>query len=314
MTTTRRQRIFVTGATGVLGRRAVARLVEAGHDVTGVARSAEKAAVLEGLGATPAAVDIFDPPAVKDVVDGHHVVANLATHIPPLSRMRFRSAWKENDRIRSEASRNLVEAALATGASRYIQENICFTYADGGDNWLDEASPLEMPDYVQSGLEAERQTRRVTDAGGVGVVLRFGMFHAADSDQTHTSVSGARRHVFTMFGAKDGYLPAVMVDDCATAVVAALTAPEGIYNVVDDAPLTRQEYADALAAAVGVKRLRFPPKLVTKVGGEGAAMLARSQRVSNRRFKEATGWAPQYPSMRQGWPAIVAEMQTAADA
>jgi nucleoside-diphosphate-sugar epimerase len=307
-------KIFVVGATGVLGRRAVAHLAEAGHDVTGVARSPEKAALLTGLGATPIAVDVFDANAVKEAVGDHQVVANLATHIPPVPRMRFRSAWKENDRIRREGSRNLVDAVLSTGADRYIQENIAFMYADGGDAWIDEDSPIDAPDYVDSGFEAERQTQRVTDAGGVGVVLRFGMFHAPDSDQTRLTVSAARRRMFSMFGPKDAYLPPVTVDDCATAVVAALAAPAGIYNIVDDEPLTRRDYAAVLADAVGVKSLHFPPKVVAKAGGEQAAMLSRSQRVSNRRFEQATGWAPQYPSMRQGWRAIVAEMQTAADA
>ena len=312
--TTKKQKIFVAGATGILGRRAVPLLVQAGHDVTAIGRTPEKAAQLEAAGATPVAVDIFDAAAVKEAVDGHDVVANLATHIPGVTKMRMRSAWKENDRIRSEGSRNLVDAVLATGAQRYVQEQICFLYADGGDAWLDENSPMGAPDYVQSGLEAERQAQRVTDGGGVGVVLRFGMFHAPDSDQTQMFVRMARRRIMTMFGAKTAYTPTVMVDDCATAVVAALGAPAGIYNVVDDEPLTRADYAAALADTLGVKTLRHPPKLATKAAGEQGDMLARSQRISNRRFKDATGWAPQYPSMREGWPAIVSQMQDGDDA
>lgn len=312
--TTNQQKIFVAGATGILGRRAVPLLTAAGHQVTGIGRTAEKAAQLEAAGATSVAVDLFDAAAIKEAVDGHDVVANLATHIPSVTKMRMRSAWRENDRIRAEGSSNLVDAALATGAKRYIQEQICFLYADGGDAWLDEDSPMDPPDYVQSGFEAERQAQRVTDAGGTGVVLRFGMFHAANSDQTQMTVRAARRRVMTMFGAKAAYIPTVMVEDCATAVVAALHAPAGVYNIVDDEPLTRAEYAAALAEAVRVKSLRHPPKLATKAAGEQGAMLARSQRISNRRFKEATGWAPQYPSMRAGWPAIVSEMQDDGDA
>jgi nucleoside-diphosphate-sugar epimerase len=312
--TTNQHTIFVAGATGILGRRAVPLLVAAGHRVTGIGRTPEKAAQLEAAGASSVNVDLFDAAAIKEAVDGHDVVANLATHIPSVTKMRLRSAWKENDRIRAEGSRNLVDAALATGAGRYIQEQICFLYADGGDAWLDEDSPMDAPDYVTSGLQAEQQAQRVTDAGGAGVVLRFGMFHAADSDQTKMTVRAARRRVMTMFGEKTGYLPTITVDDCATAVVAALHAPAGVYNIVDDEPLTRAEYAAALAAAVGVKSLRHPPKLATKAAGEQGAMLARSQRISNRRFKDATGWAPQYPSMRTGWPAIVRSMQDDGDA
>jgi nucleoside-diphosphate-sugar epimerase len=84
--------------------------------------------------------------------------------------------------------------------------------------------------------------------------------------------------------------------------------------VVDDEPMTRRDFAAALAAAVGVKSLRFPPKVVAKAAGEQGALLSRSLRISNRRFREATGWAPQYPSMREGWTAIVAGTQDDGDA
>src|SRR5918998_2734464 len=106
-------KLFVAGATGVLGWRSVKRLVEAGHDVTGIARSDEKAALLERLGAAPARVDLFDAGAVKGAVDGSEAVLNLATHIPPTSKYALPGVWKENDRIRTEGARNLVDAALA---------------------------------------------------------------------------------------------------------------------------------------------------------------------------------------------------------
>src|SRR5437588_3795696 len=106
-------KVFVAGATGVLGRRAVARLVEAGHDVTAVARGPEKAALVRGLGATPVEVDLFDADAVAAAVVGHDVVCNLATSIPPIRKAAMPSAWATNDRIRREASRNLVDGAMA---------------------------------------------------------------------------------------------------------------------------------------------------------------------------------------------------------
>ena len=150
-------KIFVAGATGVLGRRAVKQLVEAGHDVTGVARTPEKAELVRSLGATPVTVDLFDAGAVKEAVAGHDVVMNLATHIPPLSKAPLPGAWNENNRIRSEASRNLVDAALAAGAARYIQEAIAFMYPDSGDAWIDEDKPLDVP--------ALRHVRNSTPSG-----------------------------------------------------------------------------------------------------------------------------------------------------
>ncbi|HYL51743.1 MAG TPA: NAD(P)H-binding protein, partial [Acidimicrobiia bacterium] len=101
-------RVFVAGATGVAGRRAVARLVAAGHDVTGIARSAQKEALLASLGARSVRVGLFDPEAVRHAVAGHDAVVNLATKIPTLSKMAQMSAWQENERIRREASAHLV--------------------------------------------------------------------------------------------------------------------------------------------------------------------------------------------------------------
>jgi nucleoside-diphosphate-sugar epimerase len=300
-----KKKVFVAGATGVLGWRAVRELAKAGHDVTGVARSEEKAALLRSLGATPVKVDLFDAAAVKDAVTGHDVVCNLATHIPPTMKMAMPGAWDENNRIRTEVSRNLVDSALAAGAERYIQEAVCFLYGDHGDEWVDEDTPLDVPKIGRSMLDAEANARRFTDAGGVGVVLRFGGFYGPDSMQTHDFVRMARNHVAPMGGSKDGYMPMIHLDDTATAVVAALEAPAGVYNVTDETT-TRREQMDALARAVGVNRLVAAPEAVTKVGP--LSYIARSERVSNKRFKEATGWAPRYRTANEGWPAVVSAM------
>jgi nucleoside-diphosphate-sugar epimerase len=302
-------KVFVAGATGVLGKRAVRRLVEAGHEVTGVARSDEKAKLLEGLGVTPVHVDLFDAEAVRGAVAGHDVVCNLATSIPPTTKAVRGSAWVDNDRIRREASQRLVDGALATGAGRYVQESITFIYADAGGRWIHEDDPLDVPAYTRSTLDAQAQAQRFTASGGAGVVLRFGLFYGPDSHHTLDAVRMARRHLAATFGRRDAYLSSITTDDAATAVVAALGATSGVYNVVDDEPLTRSEHFDALGRALGVRTPRFAPAVARKLGGSKTEMLARSQRVSNERFKKETGWAPGYPSAREGWPAVVAAMK-----
>jgi nucleoside-diphosphate-sugar epimerase len=298
-------KVFVAGATGVLGRRAVPALVAAGHQVTACARTEDKAAWVRSVGATPVNVDLFDATAVKDAVAGHDVVCNLATHIPPMSKMVMPGAWDENNRIRREASRNLVDAALAAGATRYIQESICFMYGDHGDTRIDENTPLDVPKIGRSMLDAEAQAKRVTEEGGVGVVLRFGGFYGADAKNSQDFVRMARNHLAPMGGSKDGYMPMIHLDDTGTAVVAALKAPAGVYNVTDETT-TRREQMDALARAVGVNRLVAAPAALTKSGP--ISYIARSERVSNKQFKEATGWEPRYPTANEGWPAVVAQM------
>jgi nucleoside-diphosphate-sugar epimerase len=295
-------KLFVAGGTGVLGRRAVPRLVEAGHSVTALSRSPEKDELLRSLAATPVRVDLFDAGAVKDAADGHDAVLNLATAIPPTTKAAKASAWEETFRIRREGSRNLVDAALATGAGRYVQESITFNYADAGDAWIDEDGPVEWGTYGAACEAAEAQARRFTESGGTGVVLRFGAFYGPDGHHMDDMAKLLRKRIAPDIS-PDGYRSSIHTEDAATAVVASLAVPAGTYNVVDDEPVDRRAWLDAFAASLGVKPPRFVGKVAKPFVGRKAEMLLRSQRVSNRRFKEASGWAPTYPSVRDGFGA-----------
>jgi nucleoside-diphosphate-sugar epimerase len=295
-------RVFVAGATGVLGWRTVRDLVAAGHEVTGIARTEEKAAYLRSLGATPVRVDLFDADAVRDAAAGHDAVLNLATHVPPPAQATRRSAWHEHERIRSEGARILVDAAIAGGAKVYVQESLAFAYADAGDRWLTEDDPLLDGGAATAVRAAEAETARFP---GRGIALRFGQFYGHDTTHTIAIVGAARRGLSMNVGGHDGYAPSISCDDAAAAVVAALDAPGGVYNVVDDVPLTRRELDAAIADAVGGRKLLRPPVAALKAGGEDAKIFASSNRASNAKFKEATGWAPRFPSAREGYAALV---------
>lgn len=172
-------KVFVAGATGVLGRASVTALVKSGHDVTGVARSSKKAALLRDLGAEPASADLFDPSALIGVVEGHEVVCNFATKIPvSLSGYVRGRGWRANNRLHSEASRHLVDAALATGALRFLQHSVAFMYADAADRVIEEGADLQPPPHGLAVLEAEAQAQRFTESTGVGIALRFGLFRS----------------------------------------------------------------------------------------------------------------------------------------
>jgi nucleoside-diphosphate-sugar epimerase len=287
-------KVFVAGATGVVGWRAVRELVAAGHDVTGIARSQEKAASLTSLGATPARVDLFDADAVRAAVAGHDAVVNLATHVPPPARSMRPSAWDEHGRVRTESSRLLVDAALAAGASVYVQESLAFAYVDGGDEVLDESRPLLDGRMVDPVRAAEAQVARFTAAGGRGVALRFGQFQSSDSTHSRALVRAARRGVSLAMGAPDGWSPQVSCDDAARAVVAALDAPAGTYDVVDGHPRTRRQIDHALAG----RPLRRLPVALLRRGGEDASLFLTSCRPSGARFRDATGWAPRDDAIR----------------
>ncbi len=227
--------------------------------------------------------------------------------------MGMRSAWRDNDRIRREVARNLADTALAAGAETFVQESIAFMYEDRAEEWIDEDVPLDPAPHGDSALEAERQAHRFADGGGRGIVLRFGQFYVEDAPHTMTMVKMAKRGISPFLGPPNGYLPLLHADDIATAVVSALRAPAGTYNVTDDEPLRRRELAEVLAQAVGKDKLRNLPYGGMKLSGI-TKMYLRSQRASNRRFKEATGWAPTHPSARRGLPAVVKAMQDAGRA
>ena len=298
-------KVFVAGATGVLGRRAVRLLVAAGYDVSAAVRSDPALELVRSLGARPVALELFDPVAVHAAVAGHDVVCNLATHIPAPGRMALPGAWAENDRIRTEVSRHLADAAVAHGCPRYLQESIAFLYADAGDRWIDESSPIEPVANLRSATVAEAHASRVTAAGGAGVVLRFAAFYGPDSDATVRMIAMARRRI-AMAAGPSGYMSSVTTDDAAAAVVAALAVPAGTYNVGDDEPVTRREFFDVLAGALGVAPPRMAPAGLAKLGGVKASVLTRSQRVANTTFVTASGWTPTSRSVRQGWPAVLA--------
>lgn len=308
-------RVFVTGATGVLGRAAVPCLVEAGFRVTAVARSDAAADRLRTVGAQPVAVDLFAAGAVRAAVAGHDAVAHLATAIPPMTRMHRRSAWAENDRLRVDATRNLLDAAAGHGITRFVKESITFPYRDGGDAWLDESAPLDPADGWRATLAGERLVGDFTAAGGAGVVLRFGALYARDARSTDEIRRLARWRLAPVPGRPESFVSTIRADDAATAIVAALTAPPATYNVVDDRPLRRRDYAAAVARAFGVGRLVAVPAAPMRwIGGDAARGLTASQRVSNRAFVAATGWRPRWVDAAAGWADALAVRESVGEA
>ncbi len=303
-------RVFVTGASGVVGRRLVPVLRNAGHTVSAVVRSPVARAVLERQGATTVHVDLFDKEAVQAAVAGHDVVVNLATHMPRSTALMFMPwAWRENDRLRSVASSVLVDACLAAHVPRFVQESFAPAYPDCGPEWIDETTPLKPARYNVSLLDAEASARRFAESGGVSVVLRFGAFYGIDALQTVDLIEWVQRGRAPLPGRPNAYISSISHDDAARAAAAAVTLPAGTYNVVDDEPVTHREYVDSLATAIGIDRPKLPPVWVTPFFGSLGRLVARSVRISNRKLRLASHWIPKYPSVRQGWDAILDRLE-----
>ncbi len=301
--------VFMTGATGVIGHRAVRCLVEAGHDVTGVARTDQKAAFLRQLGATPVAVSLFDAAALREAIAGHNAVVNLATNIPPLDRALDPHAWQTNDRLRSEASVKLARAAADSGCEVFVQESITIPYAGSGGHWIDESVKVIRPPELASNGIAEEQAQWFTETGGRGIVLRFATFYSHDSSYSQAFQAAIRAGQSPFMGDSEGYTSMVHAEDAATAVVSALGAPAGIYNVAEDEPMRRRELANTIAEIEGVALPALPEAMDGQVPGLVEALM-RSQRISNKHFKETTGWAPLYHNISKGWRQLLTTLQS----
>lgn len=304
-------RVFITGPTGVIGSRAVPLLIQAGHEVTAVSRSPRNRDALRGQCATPVEVDLSDVASLRRAMARHDAVINLATHMPASAKaMMLPWAWRENDRIRRYAAAAVAAAARAEGVGMMIQESFAPIYVDSGDAWIDESTPVAPARYNRSLLDAEESANRFTTDGGVGIVLRFGALYGPDAI-LHEMLDVMRKGWSPFPGDPGAYFSSLAQDDAASAVVAALRVPAGIYNVVDDEPMRRGEWVQSLATAAGIRTPRPLPQWVTTLGGSMMRLLARSERISNRRFRTASGWAPRYPSAASAWRDVLDAMSHA---
>jgi nucleoside-diphosphate-sugar epimerase len=305
-------RIFVAGATGVIGRRLVPMLLEDGHEVVGMTRSEDRAASLRAAGVQPTVCDVFDAERLRETVRAAapEVVVHELTDLPTaLGGRRVSNQLAGNDRIRTEGTANLVAAAVAAGARRIVAQSIAFVYAPVGGTVKSEDDPLYVdapPPWSRSVRAVAELERLVTGTDGLeGVALRYGFFYGPGSSYASDGslAREAKRRRLPIVGGGEGMFSFIHVDDAAAATVAAVGRGAGVYNVVDDDPAPQREWVLRYAEAVGAKRpFRVPKWLARLVAGQYIVMLATELRgASNERAKRELGWSPRYPSWRQGF-------------
>jgi nucleoside-diphosphate-sugar epimerase len=302
-------RVFLAGATGVIGRRLVPALLAAGHEVTAMCRSEQSAAQARAAGAEPVAADALDASAVAAAVAQSRpdAVVNQLTALPKrIDPRRIERDFELNDRLRSDGSALLAAAAREAGA-RIVAQSIAFMYEPGPPGTVHaEDDPLlaaPPPAFARTAGAVKTLERNVLDAGGT--VLRYGYFYGPGSSiaPDGSIVEDLRRRRMPVVGAGGGVWSFVHVDDAAAATVAALAAAPGVYNVVDDEPAPVAQWLPALAAATGAPRpLRVPALLARLVAGDyGVQIMTSAQGASNARAKRDLGWTPAHPSWREGF-------------
>ena len=285
-------RVFVAGATGVAGRRAVARLVAAGHEVTGIARSPEKAALLESLGARAGRVEPVRPGRAAGR-GGRPRRGREPRDQDPARCARWR-ACRRGPRTSGSAGRRPGTSSTPRsppGATVFVQESLAFMYGEHGDSgstpnrrsWSDVA-------VHRARCASRRRTSHASPRRAAAASC------CASGASTRRTATRRRR-----------WCAPRAADCCSTSAAATATrrgstpttsrrrsSPRSTRRPASTTSsttnrCTRAEQAAALAAAVGRRRLWRAPAWMTP---KRASYLAASQRVSNARFRDATGWQP----------------------
>ncbi len=313
-------RVLVAGATGVVGIPTVHALLAAGHEVQAIARKPASLAELRERGVAVAAADALDGPSVRRAFEAlrPEAVVHQLTALPASIRPRKLAIdLAPTNRLRTEGTRNLLAAARAIGATRFVAQSIAFICAprasagstvDGAASELaTELEPLHR-DPRDAGFSAMvaavAELEREVSAFG-GVVLRYGLFYGPGTvfDDGGSFTDALRKRRMPVVGAGGGGFSFVHVHDAASAAVAALaTDRSGIYNVVDDDPAPAREVLPALAEILGAKRPWHVPTWIGRLGAGryGVFMMTRMRAVSNAKAKAELGWTPAIGSWRDG--------------
>jgi nucleoside-diphosphate-sugar epimerase len=306
-------RIFVAGAAGALGKQLIPRLVEDGHEVTGMTRSESKSPMVQELGATPVVADGLNPEQVANAVaeSNPEVIVHELTALSGDPDMRHWDRYFElTNRLRTEATDHLLAAGRAVGVKRFVAQSYAgWPYARNGTTAKSEEDRLD-PDPVPAMRESMDAIRYLEDTvigaeWTEGIVLRYGGFYGPGTSLWPEGEIDEllQKRRFPVVGDGKGVWSFVRIDDAAAATVAAIVSGKrGIYNVVDDSPEPVSEWLPGIADALGAKPPRHVPRWLGRLlaGEVVAVMMTEIRGASNEKAKRELGWRPEFPSWREG--------------
>src|SRR4051812_48506179 len=299
-------RVFVAGATGAIGRQLVPLLQSAEHEVSALVRDPARAPsgvqLLRG--------DALDRASVMDAMlaaQPEAVIHEVTAHPVSTNPRRMKAQLAATGRLRTEGTANLLAAADAVGASRFIGQSIAFAYEPTGPRVVDEDAPLNVAaagplrPVVRAVAELERQV-----LGAAGVVLRYGWFYGPGTTLARDGeyAQMVSRRMFPIAGSGEARWSFVHVRDAAEATVAALRVDgPRVFNIVDDHPAPIGEWLPEYARLLGARPPRRIPLWLMRLatGPAGVAGMTEQCGASNARARAELGWQPRHADWRGGF-------------
>jgi 2-alkyl-3-oxoalkanoate reductase len=307
-------KVFVAGASGVVGAHLVPELIRRGHRVVGTTRTTQRVDGLRALGAEVVVLDAFDAVAVKGAVAdaAPDVVVHELTALPRDADIKgFEASFAMTNRLRTEGLDHLLAAAHDAGVRRFVaQSYAAWPYERTGGPVKTEDDPLDRtpPAPMRAALEAIRYLEAsVTHAQDLqGLALRYGAFYGPGTalGAGGSILDAVRRRRFPIVGDGGGVWSFLHVDDLAAATADAIErGTAGVYNVVDDEPAPVAEWLPVLARALEAKPPRHVPVWLARflVGDAGISLMTEIRGASNAKAKRDLGWQPRVPSWRTGF-------------
>jgi nucleoside-diphosphate-sugar epimerase len=284
--------------------------------VIGQVRSAKAESAVREAGGEPRHADLFDAESLARAAEGCDTVIHAATAIPTKQKTTP-DDWAMNDRIRRKGTRCLTEAAAKISAKTYIQQSVVWVANPKDGSAFDEDSPIVPDSLLQSSVDAEAIAHEAGSSEGFSTaILRGGAFYDCDSAHIRMLAEGIRKRAMPIIGRGDAVWSVIHTDDAASAYVAvAEHSRNGVWHIVDDEPVSVRVLLETIAERLAAPRpRRVPVWLARWLAGERAvAYFTRSTRTTNARFRRDFGWAPRYPTFREGLNQIVAAWKDEAE-
>src|SRR5258708_10403310 len=301
-------KVFIAGASGVLGRRLIQQFTGRGHSAVGLVRSAKGESIVKAAGGEPRHADLFDADSLSKAAEGCDTVIHAATSTHT-KRKPAPADWAMNDHIRRKGTRCLTEAAGRVGARAYLQQSIAWIARPKDDSAFDEDSPVVPDPAIQSAIDAETIAREAGSLDGFTVaILRAGYFYDSESAHTRMIADGLRKRQMPIIGTGDAAWAMIHTDDATSAFVAVAEQPKnGVWHVVDNELVTVRAFLSEFAARLGAPPPRRIPVWLAKwlAGEQAVAYFTRSPRTTNPRLRRDFAWTPRYPTDPEGLDQII---------